>query len=68
MPADVDLATEAMTAAQKRGYSPGRRERAQLADGHMLRCETLRREARNVSGLERIHALEGARASFASCI
>ncbi|MCC6163034.1 MAG: serine/threonine protein kinase [Acidobacteria bacterium] len=68
VPADVDLASEAMAAAQQRGYTPGRRERAQLADGHMRRGETLRREARNVSGEERLHALEGARASFEACI
>lgn len=68
VPADVDLASEAMAAAQKRGYSPGRRDRAQLGDGYMRRGETLRREARNVSGAQRVHALEAARESFASCI
>ncbi len=68
VPADVDLATEAMTAAQRRGYTPGRRERAQLGDGHMRRGDTLRREARNVSGAQRVHALEQARASFEACV
>ncbi len=68
VPADVELAAEAMAAAQKRGYSPGRRERAQLGDGHMRRGETLRREARNVSGAERRRALEQAHASFRACV
>ncbi len=68
VPADVELASEAMAAAQKRGYTPGRRERAQLADGHMRRGETLRREARNVSGVQRVRALEQAHASFEACV
>jgi hypothetical protein len=68
VPADVELASDAMAAAQKRGYSPGRRERAQLGDGHMRRGETLRREARNVSGSQRVRALEEARRSFEACI
>lgn len=68
VPADVDLATEAMAAARKRGYAPGRRERAQLGDGYLRRGETLRREARNVSGEQRIRALARARESFESCV
>jgi hypothetical protein len=68
VPADVELASEAMAAAQKRGYTPGRRERAQLADGYMRRGETLRREARNVSGAQRVRALEQAHQSFEACV
>jgi hypothetical protein len=68
VPADVELASEAMAAAQTRGYTPGRRERAQLADGHMRRGETLRREARNLSGEQRVRALEQAQASFEACV
>ena len=67
-PADVDLASEAITAAQKRGYTPGRRERAQLGDGYMRRGDLLRREARTLSGEERTRALEKARADFQGCI
>jgi tetratricopeptide (TPR) repeat protein len=68
VPADVELASQAMEAAEKRGYSPGRRERALLGDGHMRRGEVLRHEARHVSGAERMHALEQARQSFRACI
>jgi hypothetical protein len=68
VPADVELASQAMADAEKRGYSPGRRERALLGDGHMRRGEVLRHEARKVSGAERIHALEQARESFQACI
>jgi hypothetical protein len=68
VPADVELASQAMADAEKRGYSAGRRERALLGDGHMRRGEVLRREARNVSGVQRTHALERARDSFQACI
>ncbi len=68
VPADVELAAEAMADAQKRGYTPGRRERALVGDGHMRRGEMLRREARNVSGSQRARALAGARLSFTACI
>jgi tetratricopeptide (TPR) repeat protein len=68
VPADVELASQAMADAEKRGYSPGRRERALLGDGHMRRGDVLRHEARNVSGAERIHALEQSRDSFQACI
>ena len=68
IPADVDLASQSMSAAEKRGYVPGRRERALIGDGHMRRGDTLRREARSLSGAERARALDGARASFAACV
>jgi len=67
-PADVDLAAEAIKQAEQRGYTPGRRERAQLGDGYMRRAETLRREARTLSGDERTHALERARQDYRGCI
>ncbi|BCS32196.1 hypothetical protein TBR22_A14060 [Luteitalea sp. TBR-22] len=68
VPADVELASEAMAAAEQRGYVQGRRERALLGDGHMRRGDTLRREARSLSGAERARALEGARDSFTACV
>lgn len=68
VPADVELAASAMADAQKRGYTPGRRERALVGDGYMRRGEILRREARNVSGSQRTRALEQARESFVACI
>ncbi|MGI8671622.1 MAG: serine/threonine-protein kinase [Luteitalea sp.] len=67
-PADVDLASEAIMAAETRGYTPGRRERAQLGDGYLRRGDLLRREARTLSGQERTRALVKARADFQGCI
>lgn len=67
-PADVDLAAEAIKQAEQRGYRPGRRERAQLGDGYMRRAETVRREARTLSGEERLHALQKARQDYRGCI
>jgi hypothetical protein len=68
VPADVDLAAESIKEAEKRGYTPGRRERAQLGDGYMRRADALRREARELSGGERTRALQKARADYQGCI
>jgi serine/threonine protein kinase len=68
VPADVDLAAESIKEAEKRGYTPGRRERAQLGDGYMRRADALRREARELSGDERTRALQKARADYQGCI
>jgi len=37
--------------AKRRGYTPGDREIAQLAEGHRVRAETLVRSARGLSGM-----------------
>ena len=68
VPADVDLAAASIEEAQKRGYTPGRRERAQLGDGYMRRADALRREARELSGDERTRALQKSRADYQGCI
>ena len=68
VPADVDLASSAIRDAEKRGYMPGRRERAQLGDGYMRRADALRRDARTLSGMQRTHALERARDDYQGCI
>lgn len=68
VPADVDLASSAMREAEARGYTPGRRERAQVGDGFMRRAEALRRDARTLSGTQRTHALQRARDDAEGCI
>jgi hypothetical protein len=68
VPADVDLASSAMRDAETRGYTPGRRERAQVGDGFMRRAEALRRDARTLSGTQRTHALQRARDDAQGCI
>lgn len=68
IPADVDLASSAMREAEKRGYTPGRRERALVGDGYLRRADTLRRDARTLSGEQRVHALERARDDYQGCI
>jgi serine/threonine protein kinase len=48
---DVERGEDALRQAQKRGYTPGDRETAQLAEGHRVRAETLVRSARELTGL-----------------
>jgi hypothetical protein len=48
---DVERGEDALRQAQKRGYTPGDRETAQLAEGHRVRAETLVRSARELAGL-----------------
>jgi eukaryotic-like serine/threonine-protein kinase len=65
---DVDAAAAAITEAEKRGYTSGRRERAQLGDGYMRRGDRIRRLARTLSGAQHDHVLENARADYERCI
>jgi tetratricopeptide (TPR) repeat protein len=48
---NIDRADEALQQAQKRGYSLGNREEAQLADGYRARAERMFADARKVRGL-----------------
>jgi tetratricopeptide (TPR) repeat protein len=48
---DVDRGADALTQAQRLGYTPGDRETTQLADGYRARAETLARTARTLGGL-----------------
>jgi len=64
---DVDQAAAAIGEAEKRGYTSGRRERAQLGDGYMRRADRQRRLARSVSGDRHTSALENARADYERC-
>jgi eukaryotic-like serine/threonine-protein kinase len=64
---DVDLAAEAIEQAEKRGYQPGRRERAQLGDGYLKRADRARRRAAGLSGEQRRSELERAREDYERC-
>jgi tetratricopeptide (TPR) repeat protein len=48
---DVDRGADALTQAQRFGYTPGDRETTQLADGYRARADTLARTARTLAGL-----------------
>jgi len=48
---DIDKANEALQQAAKRGYTPGNRDKAQLADGYCDRADRLWWDSRNVRGL-----------------
>jgi eukaryotic-like serine/threonine-protein kinase len=65
---DVDQAAAAIAEAEKRGYSSGRREHAQLGDGYMRRADRIRRLARTLSGARHGRELENARADYERCV
>lgn len=65
---NVDEAATAIREAEKRGYTSGRRERAQLGDGYLKRAEKSRRLARSLSGEQRRRQLENARDDYGRCV
>lgn len=65
---EVDEAAASINEAEKRGYVPGRRERAQLGDGYLRRANARRNLAHTLSGDQRRRELENARADYARCI
>jgi eukaryotic-like serine/threonine-protein kinase len=48
---DVDRGADALTEAQRLGYTPGDRETTQLADGYRARADALTKTARALAGL-----------------
>jgi serine/threonine protein kinase len=48
---DIDRGADALREAQRLGFSAGRRETTQLADGYRTRGETLMRTARTLEGM-----------------
>ncbi len=58
---DLEKLQEAIDAGQARGHRRGKRERAQLADGHRMRCTDLYDEALGKSGSARRQTLTSAR-------
>ncbi len=65
---EVDHAASTIEEAEKRGYSPGRRERAQLGDGYLKRGDRSRRRALALSGEPRRLEMEKARADYERCV
>lgn len=49
---DVERAADALQEAEKRGFDPGKREKAQLADGYFSRGDQLVREADKARGTD----------------
>jgi hypothetical protein len=66
--ADVDAAAASLAEAEKRGYTPGRRESALLGDGYMRRATASRRRASVLTGEQRLRELNSARADYQRCI
>jgi hypothetical protein len=65
---DLTGLTDAIAEAERRGYKPGRRERAELGDLHKILADEQRAAARKVSGPERIEYLERSAADYVKCI
>jgi eukaryotic-like serine/threonine-protein kinase len=65
---DVDQAAAAIGEAEKRGYTSGRRERAQLGDGYLRRADRKRRVARSLSGDRHTSELQESRADYERCV
>lgn len=64
----LDEATAAVAAAEKRGFVPGRRERAMIGDGYLRRAQKSRRLAEDLTGEQRRRELESARTDYGQCI
>jgi hypothetical protein len=65
---DVDALTEAIEEAEKRGYTRGRREKAQLGDAYRVRAERARSAAARLTGDERTEQLNRAAEDYGQCI
>jgi hypothetical protein len=65
---DLDEATAAVAEAEKRGFVPGRRERALIGDGYLRRAQRSRRLAQALTGEQRRRELESASKDYGQCI
>jgi hypothetical protein len=65
---DLPALTDAIVEAEKRGYRPGRRERAELGDLHKVHADRARAAARTLEGAERIEILQAAASDYSKCI
>jgi serine/threonine-protein kinase len=65
---DLEGLTTAIAEAERRGYRPGRRERAELGDLHKVLADDQRSDASRVAGPQRIERLERAAADYTKCI
>lgn len=64
---DLPALTDAILEAEKRGYKPGRRERAELGDLYKVRADRARAAARTLEGNERIDVLQAAAGDYGKC-
>ena len=65
---DVAALIEVIEEAEERGYTRGRREKAQLGDAYRMRAERARSAAARLSGEERIEQLHHAAEDYGQCI
>jgi serine/threonine protein kinase len=65
---DVDALEGAIEEAEQRGYTRGRRERAQLGDAYRMRADRERAAAARLSGDERTEMLRQAAEDYGHCI
>ena len=65
---DVDAAAVSIAEAEKRRYTPGRREAALLGDGYLRRATAARRRASVLTGEQRLRELNNARADYRRCV
>jgi hypothetical protein len=65
---DLEGLTTAISEAGRRGYKPGRRERAELGDLHKMLADDQRSGASRTAGPQRIERLERAAADYMKCI
>ncbi len=66
---DIDRASDAIEQAQKRGYTIGDRETAQLGDGYRVRGDNLRQTARQLSHLpQEEEYLQRARSAYGDAL
>jgi hypothetical protein len=65
---DVDAVVQDVGEAERRGFSGGRREQAEVADAYAYRADRTRADAANADGDERRQLLEAALADYQACI
>ena len=65
---DLEALRQAISEAEQRGYSSGRRERAQFGDVHKVLADRARAESAQLGGASRIAHLQLAVADYERCI
>jgi hypothetical protein len=65
---EIDRAAEAIEEAERRGYVPGRRERALMGDGYLRRADRTRRRARQLDDEPERAELVKALADYERCV
>jgi hypothetical protein len=66
--ADVDAAEASLAEAEKRGFTPTRRESAMLGDGYLRRATATRKRADVLTGEQRWRERTSARADYERCV